>query len=144
MATVNKGLAKNEPLVREDVRKSHLDMPKQMTNSPQKKYKKTKPNYMSPRKTYNPVKRTNMSPSLNKSDWSRQSSGYKSPPLCGSAKSSGGSNKFGFSTMQYKKLQIIKTTRQLNMKILLEVTRTMPNRFYTTVMKCLLAVLRIA
>lgn len=51
--------------------------------------------------------------------------------------------KFGFSTLQYKKLQIIKTTRNLTMRVLLEITRTMSNRFYDTVMKAYLHILRI-
>jgi hypothetical protein len=38
---------------------------------------------------------------------------------------------------------VIKATRSLNMKVFLEVTRTMPNRFYTNVLKSFLHILRI-
>ena len=73
--------------------------------------------------------------------YERKSAGYKSPGAA-SAKSDNDESKFGFSTLQYKKLQVIKSVRGLNMKVFLEATRTLPNKFYTTVLKALLHLLR--
>jgi hypothetical protein len=74
--------------------------------------------------------------------YERKQAGYKSPGASSSKSDNGDSSKFGFSTLQYKKLQVIKAVRNLNMKVFLEVTRTLPNKFYTTVLKALLHLLR--
>ncbi len=50
MASVNSKLAKADPTIRDELRRSAYEMPKQMTHSPNKA-KKTKNNF-SPRKTY--------------------------------------------------------------------------------------------
>jgi len=68
--------------------------------------------------------------------YNRNSSGYKSPL-------DKSSDKFGFSTLQYWKLQIIKSIRSISIWVILETTWTMPNKFYCNVMKCLLHILRI-
>ena len=130
-------------------RQSNLDMPKQMDSHSKLKAAKKKrlvkaetgQSQYSPRMSSDRVKRVpaHFASGLNRSEQSKLSSGYKSP--CDSVRSTN-SGKFGFSTLQYKKLQIIKTTRQLNMKVFMEIIRTMSNRFYTNVLKAYLVILK--
>jgi hypothetical protein len=55
------------------------------------------------------------------------------PPRISSTRHS--TNKFGFSTQQYKKLQIIKAARQINLKVLMSVNRLKYTKFYFVTLK---------
>ena len=54
-------------------------------------------------------------------------------PRIGSSRHS--TSKFGFSTQQYKKLQIIKAARQINLKLLVSINRLKYNKFYMVVLQ---------
>ena len=71
---------------------------------------------------------------------SRPSSILKNPRMSSNRPSA---NKFGFSTEQYKKLQIIKSARQINMKLMMTLNRLKYNKFHLAVLKAFYELLEI-
>lgn len=53
------------------------------------------------------------------------------------------SNKFGFSTQQYKKLQIIKASRLLNLKLIVSLNRLKYSKFYFCTLSALVELINI-
>lgn len=53
------------------------------------------------------------------------------------------SNKFGFSTQQFKKLQIIKSSRTFNLKLITSLNRLKYSKFYFCTLQALVELMNI-
>ena len=125
-------------------RKSHIDLPRQSTTTKNYKKKEVKP-IKQEEKREGPIRRVkNITPmsTTNKIAPSKMLSPASKKSPRSPKDDTPDSAKFGFSTLEHKKLQIIKSARALHTKTFLEAVRTMPNRFYTNVLKCFLHILR--